>query len=228
MTFKTVFTRSLLIVFKTQDVPENEYMETPLILSHFADGIGDQKYMFVKTWASLEKLLNDAMDSYEELMGAMSLVLFKDAMAHVCRINRILELPRGNALLVGVGGSGKQSLARLAAFISAIETFQLQLKSSYSIADLKVDLAGLYLKAGLKNAGIMFLMTDSQVADEKFLVLINDMLASGQIPDLFADDEVDNIIQAIGPEVHVHVDIYTRGGGIDLHFSMYHARQIPT
>jgi len=122
-------------------------------------------------------------------------------MSHVCRINRILELPRGNALLVGVGGSGKQSLARLSAFISSLEPFQIQLSSTYGIADLKADLATLYIKAGLKNIGIMFLMTDSQVADEKFLVLINDMLASGEIPELFADDEVDNIIQTIGPEV---------------------------
>lgn len=49
--------------------------------------------------------------------------------------------------------------------------------------------------------GIMFLMTDSQVAEERFLVQINDMLASGEIPELFADDEVENVIQAIGPEV---------------------------
>lgn len=42
-----------------------------------------------------------------------------------------------------------------------------------------MDLASLYIKAGMKNIGTMFLMTDSQVADEKFLVLINDLLASG-------------------------------------------------
>jgi len=172
-----------------------------LIYSHFADGIGDQKYMPVRSWPILQKLLNDAMRSYNEFLGAINLVLFEDAMSHVCRINRILELPRGNALLVGVGGSGKQSLARLSAFISSLEPFQIQLRATYGIADLKADLATLYIKAGLKNIGIMFLMTDSQVADEKFLVLINDMLASGEIPELFADDEVDNIIQTVGPEV---------------------------
>lgn len=180
-------------------------MINPLIYSHFADGIGDQKYMPVQSWATLQKLLNSAMDSYNELVGVLNLVLFEDAMAHVCRINRILELPRGNALLVGVGGSGKQSLARLSAFLSSLDPFQVQLRSTYGIADLKADLAASYLKAGLKNVGIMFLMTDSQVSDERFLVLINDMLASGQIPELFADDEIDNIVQNISPEVSADI-----------------------
>lgn len=55
-----------------------------------------------------------------------------------CRINRIFESPRGNALLVGVGGSGKQSLSRLAAFISNLDVFQITLRKGYGIPDLKV------------------------------------------------------------------------------------------
>lgn len=56
----------------------------------------------------------------------------------LCRINRILESPRGSALLVGVGGSGKQSLARLSAFISSLEVAQVQLRKGYGVFDLKV------------------------------------------------------------------------------------------
>lgn len=57
-----------------------------------------------------------------------------------CRISRILEAPYGNALLVGVGGSGKQSLCRLAAFLSMLEVFQITLRKGYGINDLKVNM----------------------------------------------------------------------------------------
>ncbi|XP_060795606.1 dynein axonemal heavy chain 9-like [Neoarius graeffei] len=168
---------------------------------HFALGIGEPKYMPVQSWESLNKTLLEALSGYNEVNAALNLVLFEDAMCHICRINRILESPRGNALLVGVGGSGKQSLTRLAAFISSLEVFQITLKKGYGITDLKTDLAMLCIKAGLKNIGMVFLMTDAQVADEKFLVLVNDLLASGEIPDLFADDELENIINGVRNEV---------------------------
>ena len=168
---------------------------------HFAQGIGDPKYMPVTNEQELYKILIEALDGYNEVNAAMNLVLFGDAIAHILRINRILEAPRGNALLVGVGGSGKQSLSRLAAYISSLEVFQVTLRKGYAIPDLKLDLANLYIKAGVKSIGIVFLMTDAQVADEKFLVLINDLLASGEIPDLFPDDEVENIIGGIRNEV---------------------------
>ncbi|KAI9209879.1 dynein heavy chain and region D6 of dynein motor-domain-containing protein, partial [Polychytrium aggregatum] len=182
------------------DMDQNLIKAEPLIFTHFAMGIGEPKYGQLQEWSQLKRLLDEAQLQYDEVNAAMNLVLFEDAMSHVCRINRVLESPRGNALLVGVGGSGKQSLARIAAFISQMEVFQITLKKGYSVTDLKTDLAMLYTKTGQKKQQIMFLLTDSQIADEKFLVLINDMLASGVIPGLFPDDELETIIGSMRNE----------------------------
>jgi dynein heavy chain len=42
-------------------------------------------------------------------------------------ISRIFRMPRGNALMIGVGGSGKTSSSRLAAFSSGLKFFVLTL-----------------------------------------------------------------------------------------------------
>lgn len=66
-------------------------------------------------------------------MVEMNLVLFDDAIKHVCKITRIVSTTAGHALLVGVGGSGKQSLTKLAAYICELTPFSITVSSSYSI-----------------------------------------------------------------------------------------------
>lgn len=51
---------------------------------------------------------------------------------------------------VGVGGSGKQSLARLASFICGYEVFQISVSSTYGVTEFKENLLSLYRKAGTK------------------------------------------------------------------------------
>jgi dynein heavy chain len=67
---------------------------------------------------------------------------------------------------VGVGGSGKQSLSRLASFICSFITTGIVISSTYGMNDLKEDLKGMYMKTGVKNEGIMFLFTEGQITKE--------------------------------------------------------------
>ena len=84
--------------------------------------------------------------------ATMNLVLFDQAMEHVTRICRIIDLPVGNALLVGVGGSGKQSLAKLSSFILGYDVMRIVVTTNYNMADLKTDIQNMYMKAGVAGA----------------------------------------------------------------------------
>jgi dynein heavy chain, axonemal len=135
----------------------------PLIFCHFSSGLGEKVYNEVQEYGGLYKTLMEALAEYNESNAMMDLVLFEDAMKHVCRISRIISNPSGHALLVGVGGSGKQSLARLAAHICGFSTMMIVISGNYGLNSFKEDLQKMYRRAGQKGEGVMFLFTDSQV-----------------------------------------------------------------
>jgi len=96
----------------------------------------------------------------------MNLVLFDDALDHLTRVHRVLRMPQGHALLVGVGGSGKQSICRLASFAAECEVFEITLSRGYSESSFRDDLKLLYNKLGMENKKVAFLFTDQHVAEE--------------------------------------------------------------
>ena len=63
--------------------------------------------------------------------------MFHDAILNICRIIRVLKRPRGNLLLLGIGGSGRQSLVRLAAFICDIVIFEIEITRRYGHGEFK-------------------------------------------------------------------------------------------
>lgn len=181
---------------------EEAILEQPLIYTSFisaAEG-HDKAYLPIKDTAHLKHVLENKLAEYNEQVSTMNLVLFEQAMEHISRIARIIDLPVGNALLVGVGGSGKQSLSKLSAFILGYDVVRIVVTTSYSMADLKTDIQNMYQKAGVTGSQILFILTDSQITDDKFLVYINDILSSGWIPELFQKDELDGILGKVRAE----------------------------
>lgn len=75
----------------------------------------------------------EALKDYNESFVEMNLILFEDAIKHICKITRIISQSSGHGLLVGVGGNGKQSLTKLSAFICELTPFQMQVTNNYNI-----------------------------------------------------------------------------------------------
>lgn len=67
------------------DVDEASVMKTPLLFCHFSRGLGDAKYGEADGYSTLNTILQQALASYNELNPVMELVLFEDAISHVCR-----------------------------------------------------------------------------------------------------------------------------------------------
>mmetsp|Transcript_44767 Transcript_44767/g.87731 ORF Transcript_44767/g.87731 Transcript_44767/m.87731 type:complete len:3997 (-) Transcript_44767:184-12174(-) len=171
----------------------------------------DKFYQLVPDLDKLGDLLLEYLDEYNMMAPSpMHLVFFKDAVMHLSRISRILRQPRGNALLVGVGGSGRQSLTRLAAHMAGYKCSSIEITRNYGKDEWHDNIKDLLKTAGADNQPIVFLFTDSMVVEESFLEDINNLLNSGEVPNLFEADEIEEIVGKVRPLVKAAGKIDTR------------------
>jgi len=94
--------------------------ETDAVFVDFLQNEDSSNYEEVVDFEKLRNYLLAKLDSYNQQpkVQKMDIVLFKEAIIHVAKIYRVLNLKRGHALLVGVGGSGRHSLTRLCAYLA--------------------------------------------------------------------------------------------------------------
>jgi dynein heavy chain len=152
---------------------------------------------------AIKKRANEQLAAYNEKYPSkkMELVIFDDALFHLLRTTRTVNSPAGNALLVGVGGSGKQSLTKLSAFICQHRFFQIALTKTYGEKSLMEDIKELFGTVCNQYGQVSFIITDQEIKSDGFLELINSLLATGEIPGMLNKDDKEMFMLGVKPHL---------------------------
>eukprot|EP01038_Epipyxis_sp_PR26KG_P008094 gene8094-10963_t len=170
-----------------------------IIYCNFADPKSILKpYVELVDRSTLPKTMNDYLEDYNQITSKpMNLVLFESAIEHIARISRIINQPYGNALLVGVGGSGRKSLTTLAVHIADFTLFTIEITKSYGMNEWREDIKSMMNKAGVMNKPTVFMMDDTQIVRESFLEDINGILNTGEVANLFNAEEMSAVMESL-------------------------------
>ncbi|KAF7258254.1 hypothetical protein EG68_04624 [Paragonimus skrjabini miyazakii] len=158
----------------------------------------DRAYEEIKDIGAVYPVVEQCLEDYNQAnKKKMSLVIFRYVVEHLSRICRILRVPGGNALLVGVGGSGRQSLTRLAAAMAGYSLFQPEISKNYGKSEWREDLKVLLKRAGGEGKATVFLMTDAQIKEESFLEDLDNLLNAGEVPNLYTSEEKAEVMDMV-------------------------------
>lgn len=163
----------------------------------FGDYINPEQKVYdeITDFKELVNIMEHYLDEYNTMSKApMKLVMFKFAIEHISRVSRVLLQDNGHALLVGIGGSGRQSAGRLASFMADYELFQIEITRNYGTTEWREDLKKLLKKTGVEGKQTVFLFSDNQIKSESFMEDISMILNTGDVPNIFPSDEKADII----------------------------------
>jgi len=108
----------LIVLSIREDVkmdPKKCLTKERILFGDFIEKEQDMRvYREVDDLGKLQQIFEELLEDYNNENQPMDLILFSDACEHISRLCRIIGFPRGNALLMGVGGSGRQSCTKIA------------------------------------------------------------------------------------------------------------------
>ncbi|XP_059216601.1 dynein axonemal heavy chain 3 isoform X2 [Stomoxys calcitrans] len=149
-----------------------------------------------ENYNKLEKLMHYYLRDYNGCSSSpMDLVLFRFAIEHISRVSRVLQMPRGSILMVGLGGSGRRSSCRLAAHIADCRLMTVQVTKTYTQQEWRDDLKKILMSSGFNMNHTVFLFSDSQATDEGYIEDINGILNCGDLPNLYQMEDKATIME---------------------------------
>lgn len=179
----------------------NQTRDVENCLNYYVDSISEVQEdappsAGAKGKVDFQELLDNAMKN-DDSAGSTRLVMFHDAILHFSRLFRVITQPRGHMLMIGLSGSGRRSLVRLAAFAAGAKIVYPAASKLYGVNEFNEDLKRCMLTSGCENTPTILLLSESQLdPHDHFLEILNGILNGVALPmSLWKPDEKEKIMQ---------------------------------
>ncbi|CAH0562483.1 unnamed protein product [Brassicogethes aeneus] len=201
--FNTYFEESINDI--CENLPKYDEEVTMSSLNNLLFGFSDEKdndnnhkYDEIINVATLLDIVNNVLVEYNNANKfKLDINVFEDSLIRLLKLNRVLKTNPGNALLLGISGSSRLSLSKLASFMCNIKVIQPKITSSYNLNDWNND-----VKAALRETGgfgnqVLFIVREYDLLDDQYFDNINYLLKESEIPTLYSPEERQDILELV-------------------------------
>ncbi|XP_065211052.1 dynein axonemal heavy chain 3-like [Planococcus citri] len=131
-----------------------------------------------------------------------SCILFKYALECISSVVRAFQKDKGHVVMVGVNGSGRKTILKLAAMVVQLNIYQIESDSNYDIEQWQNELKNLLMTAGMGNKQYVLLLSDDQLRDERYFDHINTIMSTGDISYIYNSEEKSSILNKMMDLAH--------------------------
>jgi len=125
----------------------------------------------------------------------VSLTLFQEFISNLARVSHSFIRTKGNILLLGKSGVGKNSLIKLACSLNRFELISPALTIGYSTKEFKTSLKQAIHAATVERRRVCFVIQEYHLTEPGIFEILNSILSSYEVLGLYNDDELANLLQ---------------------------------
>ena len=173
---------------------EDRYTEVEKII--FTDIMGeapdvvDREYVEQTDLNLIRKKVELELEEYNlTKKDSMNISIFDFAVIQILKICRILRLDKSHGVLIGLGGSGRQTLIKLSSYIMGQQTVSVEVHKNYNSEKWRTDIKKILSDACLTSKCSNLVITETQSNNLYLMQDIDSMLNLGEIPNLYDTEE---------------------------------------
>ncbi|EFA11266.2 Dynein heavy chain, cytoplasmic-like Protein [Tribolium castaneum] len=182
-----------------ENLPKNEHMEPDLSKILFGTYGDKGSTCFDETdICKLKEIATNCLREYNrDNLNKIDLVLFDHALEHLSKICRILSIPYCNLIQVGMCGTGRQTLVKLACLIMNQNFFKIEITEKYKLDDWHRTVKAFLKEAGGYGRPCTFFLKEGQIVIDTILDDLNYLLKSGEIPFIYSLEEKQELLDVV-------------------------------